>query len=92
MWVKLLTFSFKKYIVLYLSLLYSTKDPQSFCKSKKKLSSEFFNLFFLLISELLTQKKSSVSGFNSRHIYAFSTEHAQKFHHSFGLANLKEIT
>ena len=64
------------------------KDRQSFCEVQKKCHQIFSKKFFysIWIIQMFQkcknfQKIPIGSGSNSRHKYAFSTKHAQKFHH-----------
>ena len=64
------------------------KDRQSFCEVQKKCHQIFSKFFFysIWIIQMFQkcknfQKIPIGSGYNSRHKYAFSTKHAQKFHH-----------
>ena len=76
---------FKKFFCQCLAL---PKDRQSFCEVQKKCHQIFSKIFFysIWIIQMFQkcknfQKIPIGSGSNSRHKYAFSTKHAQKFHH-----------
>ena len=74
------------------------KDRQSFCEVQKKCVQIFSKKFFysIWIIQMFQkcknfQKIPIGSGSNSRHKYAFSTKHAQKFHHPVVPQRMKKV-
>ena len=87
---------FKKFFCQCLAL---PKDRQSFCEVQKKCHQIFSKIFFysIWIIQMFQkcknfQKIPIGSGSNSRHKYAFSTKHAQKFHHPVVPQRVKKMS
>ena len=87
---------FKKFFFQCLAL---PKDRQSFCEVQKKCHQIFSKIFFysIWIIQMFQkcknfQKIPIGSGCNSRHKYAFSTKHAQKFHHPVVPQRVKKMS